>query len=100
MIENNVASFITASFAAMTVIGAIIISFIYSEENKQAVYNHEYIAIKDGKSLEIKSKSDVIKSQIFEIDSEDTDHIYVKVNNFFSTRNVIVDKSEIDEVKN
>ena len=100
MIENNVASFITASFAAMTVIGAIIISFIYSEENKQAVYNHEYIAIKSGKSLEIKSKSDVIKSQIFEIDSEDTDHIYVKVNNFFSTRNVIVDKSEIDEVKN
>lgn len=100
MIADNVASFITALFATMTVIGAIIISFIYSEENKQAIYNHEYIAIKDGKSLEIKSKSDVIKSQRFEIDSEDSDHIYVKVSNFFSTRNVIVDKSEIDEVKN
>lgn len=100
MIADNAASFITALFATMTVIGAIIISFIYSEENKQAIYNHEYIAIKDGKSLEIKSKSDVIKSQRFEIDSEDSDHIYVKVSNFFSTRNVIVDKSEIDEVKN
>lgn len=100
MIYDNVASFITALFAALTVIGAIILSIVFSEENKQAVYNHEYVAVKNGKSLEIESKSEAIKSQRFEIDSEDSDHIYVKVHNFFSTRNIIVDKSEIDEVKN
>lgn len=100
MIYDNVASFITALFAALTVIGAIILSIVFSEENKQAVYNHEYVAVKNGKSLEIESKSEAIKSQRFEIDSEDSDHIYVKVHNFFSTRNIIVNKSEIDEVKN
>ena len=100
MIEDDVASFITALFSAATLIAAIIFSIVYAEENKQAVYNHEYVVVKNGKSLEIESKSDAIRSYRFEIDSEDTDHIYVKVNNFFSTQNVIVDKSEIDEVKN
>ena len=99
MIDDDVASFITALFAALTVIGATILSIVFSEENKQAVYNHEYVAVKNGRSLEIESKSDSIRSYRFEIDSEDTDHIYVKVNDLFSSHNVIVDKSEIDEVK-
>lgn len=100
MVSEKTAGFVSAVFAIVIAIGSIIISIAFQHEALQEVKNHEYVVVKNGKSLEIESKSDAIRSYRFEIDSEDTDHIYVKVNNFFSTQNVIVDKSEIDEVKN
>ena len=93
-------AFVSAIFAFMICSGAIIASLVYQEEARQEIQNHKYVAVKNGKSLEIESKSDMIKSHKFEIDSEDSKHIYVKVNGLFSSSNVIVDKSEIDEVQN
>lgn len=93
-------AFISAIFAFMICSGAIIIALAFQNEASQEIQNHNYVAVKNGKSLEIESKSDMIKSHKFEIDSEDSDHIYVKVNGFFSSHNVIIDKTEIDEVKN
>lgn len=92
-------AFISAIFAAMICSGAIIIALAFQDEARQEIQNHRYVAVKNGKTLEIESKSDMIKNHKFEIDSEDADHVYVKVNGLFSSRNVIVDKSEIDEVK-
>ena len=100
MILDRTASFVSAVLAITIAIGSIIASVAFQHEAMQEIQNHKYVAVKNGKSLEIESKSDMIKSHKFEIDSEDADHIYVKVNSIFSTQNVIVDKSEIDEVKN
>lgn len=100
MVSEKTAGFVSAVFAIVIAIGSIIISIVFQHEALQEVQNHKYVAIKEGKTLEIESQSDLIRSRKFEIDSEDSKRIYVKVNNFFSTQNVIVDKSEIDEVKN
>ena len=83
----------------MIAVGSIIASIAFQNEALQEVQNHKYVSIKEGKTLEIESQSDLIRSRKFEIDSEDSKRIYVKVNGFFSSHNVIVDKSEIDEVK-
>ena len=99
MASEKTAGFVSAVFAIMIAIGSIIVSIAFQDEALQEVQNHKYVAIKEGKTLEIDSQSDLIRSRKFEIDSEDSKHIYVKVNGFFSSHNVIVDKSEIDEVK-
>ena len=99
MVSEKTAGFVSAAFAIVIAIGSIIISIAFQHEALQEVQNHKYVAIKEGKTLEIESQSDLIRSRKFEIDSEDSKRIYVKVNGFFSSQNVIVDKSEIDEVK-
>lgn len=100
MVSDETAGFVSAVIAIMIAVGAIIISVAFRDEALQDVQNHKYVSIKEGKTLEIESQSDLIRSRKFEIDSEDSKRIYVKVNGFFSSHNVIVDKSEIDEVKN
>ena len=99
MVSEKTAGFVSAVFAIVIAIGSIIISIAFQHEALQEVQKHKYVAIKEGKTLEIESQSDLIRSRKFEIDSEDSKRIYVKVNGFFSSHNVIVDKSEIDEVK-
>lgn len=99
MVSEKTAGFVSAVFAIVIAIGSIIISIAFQNEALQEVQNHKYAAIKEGKTLEIESQSDLIRSHKFEIDSEDSKRIYVKVNGFFSSHNVIIDKSEIDEVK-
>lgn len=93
-------AFISAIFAFMICAGAIVLSIVFSSEAHQEVENHKYVAVKNGKALEIESKSDLIKSRKFEIDSEDADHIYVKVNSLLWSNTFIINKSDIDEVKN
>ena len=100
MILDRTASFVSAVLAITIAAGAVIVSTAFQHEALQEVKNHKYVAVKNGKSLEIESKSDQIRSHKFEIDSEDSKHIYVKVNGLFSSHNMIIDKSEIDEVKN
>ena len=100
MVSDETAGFVSAVIAITIAVGAIIISVAFRDEALQDVQNHKYVSIKEGKTLEIESQSDLIRSRTFEIDSEDSKRIYVKVNGFFSSHNVIVDKSEIDEVKN
>ena len=98
MVSEKTAGFVSAVFAIVIAIGSIIVSIAFQHEALQEVQKHKYVAIKEGKTLEIESQSDLIRSRKFEIDSEDSKRIYVKVNGFFSSHNVIVDKSEIDEV--
>ena len=99
MVSEETTGFVSAVFAIMIAIGSIIALIAFRNESLQEVQNHKYVAIKEGKTLEIESRSDLIRSHKFEIDSEDSKRIYVKVNGFFSSHNVIIDKSEIDEVK-
>lgn len=99
MVSEETTGFVSAVFAIMIAIGSIIASIAFRNESLQEVQNHKYVTIKEGKTLEIESRSDLIRSRKLEIDSEDSKRIYVKVNGFFSSHNVIIDKSEIDEVK-
>ena len=99
MVSEETTGFVSAVFAIMIAIGSIIALIEFRNESLQEVQNHKYVAIKEGKTLEIESRSDLIRSRKLEIDSEDSKRIYVKVNGFFSSHNVIIDKSEIDEVK-
>ena len=76
----------------------MLFSFFMGEKSN-AIKNHEYTAIRNQMALEIKSKSDMIKSHQFKIDSEDDEHIYIKTSSLFGTNNLVIDKSEIDETK-
>ena len=98
--EEKIVSFICSLFAIMTLIGVIVVSIVFCNDIRHEVEAHKYVAIKNGKALEIESKSDLIKSRKFEIDSEDADHIYVKVNSVLWSNTFIIYKSDIDEVKN
>lgn len=98
--EEKIVSFFCSVFSIMTLIGVIVVSIVFSNDARQEVETHKYAAIKNGKALEIESKSDLIKSRKFEIDSEDADHIYVKVNRLLWSNTFIINKSDIDEVKN
>lgn len=91
--------FLGAAFTITTVIGMVILFIFFMSEQSNAVKNHEYTAVKNQMTLEIKSKSDMIKSHKFKIDSEDDTHIYIKTSSLFGTNNYVVDKSEIDETK-
>lgn len=88
--------FLGATFTIATIIGMIILFIFFIGEQSNAVKNHEYTAIRNQMTLEIKSKSDMIKSHKFKIDSEDDTHIYIKTSSLFGTKNYVIDKSEID----
>ena len=70
--------FLGAAFTITTVIGMVILFIFFMDEQSNAVKNHEYTVIKNQQTLEIESKSDIIKSHQFKIDSEDDTHIYIK----------------------
>ena len=98
VMEENF-QFLGATFTIATVIGMVILFIFFMNEQSDAVKNHEYTAVKNQMTLEIKSKSDMIKSHQFKIDSEDDQHVYIKNSSLFGTNNYVVDKSEIDEIK-
>lgn len=98
VVTATIRSTIISSIVALTVAFLTIMLYIgFSNQQNDAVKNHEYTAIRNEQTLEIKSKSDMIKSHKFKIDSEDHDHIYIKTSNLFGTTNYIIDKSEIDK---
>lgn len=87
-----------SSIVALTVtFGTIMLYIGFSNQQNDAVKNHEYTAIRNEQTLEIESKNDMIKSHKFKIDSEDHDHIYIKTSSLFGTTNYIIDKSDIDK---
>ena len=89
---------IVSSAINLTIAFLTLILFIFfTNQQNDAVKNHEYTTIRNEQTLEIESKSDMIKSHKFKIDSEDHDHIYIKRSSLFGTTNYIIDKSEIDK---
>ncbi len=98
VVTATIRSTIISSIVALTVAFLTIMLYIgFSNQQNDAVKNHEYTAIRNEQTLEIESKSDMIKSHKFKIDSEDHDHIYIKTSSLFGTTNYIIDKSDIDK---
>lgn len=98
VVTAAIRSTIISSIVALTVaFGTIMLYIGFSNQQNDAVKNHEYTAIRNEQTLEIESKSDMIKSHKFKIDSEDHDHIYIKTSSLFGTKNYIIDKSDIDK---
>ena len=98
IVTAAIRSTIISSIVALTVLFANLMLYIgFSNQQDDAVKNHEYKAIRNEQTLEIESKSDMIKSHKFKIDSEDYDHIYIKTSSLFGTTNYVIDKSEIDK---
>ena len=98
LVTAAIRSTIISSIVALTVaFGTLILYIGFSNQQDDAVKNHEYKAIRNDQTLEIESKSDMIKSHKFKIDSEDHDHIYIKTSSLFGTTNYIIDKSDIDK---
>ena len=98
VVTATIRSTIISSIVALTVaFGTIMLYIGFSNQQNDAVKNHEYTAIRNEQTLEIESKSDMIKSHKFKIDSEDHDHIYIKTSSLFGTTNYIIDKSDIDK---
>lgn len=91
--------FLGATFTITTVIGMVILFIFFMGEQSNAVKNHEYKTIRNQMTLEIESKNNMIKGHQFKIDSEDDTHIYIKTSSLFGTKNHVIDKSEIDEIK-
>lgn len=96
--EKTVA-FLSAIFIIINIIGTLILTYFFINQQNNAVKNHEYTAIRKQMTLEIESKSDMIKNHKFKIDSEDDNHIYIKTSSLFGTNNYVIEKSEIDETK-
>lgn len=98
VVTAAIRSTIISSIVALTVaFGTLILYIGFSNQQNDAVKNHEYTVIRNEQTLEIESKSDMIKSHKFKIDSEDHDHIYIKTSSLFGTTNYIIDKSDIDK---
>lgn len=98
VVTAAIRSTIISSIVALTVaFGTIMLYIGFSNQQNDAVKNHEYTAIRNEQTLEIESKSDMIKSHKFKIDSEDHDHIYIKTSSLFGTTNYIIYKSDIDK---
>lgn len=98
LVTAAIRSTIISSIVALTVaFGTLILYIGFSNQQNDAVKNHEYTVIRNEQTLEIESKSDMIKSHKFKIDSEDHDHIYIKTSSLFGTTNYIIDKSDIDK---
>ena len=98
VVTATIRSTIISSIIALTVtFGTIMLYIGFSNQQNDAVKNHEYTAIRNEQTLEIESKNDMIKSHKFKIDSEDHDHIYIKTSSLFGTTNYIIDKSDIDK---
>ena len=96
--NKRMTSFIMSLFSITVFIGIIVSAFFFANQQNVAVNNHEYNAIKKQKNLEIESKSDMIKSHKFAIDSEDDTHIYIKTSSLFGTNTYVIEKSELDSV--
>lgn len=90
--------FLGSAFTITTVIGMIIFFIFFMGEQSDSVKNHEYTATRNQMTLEIKSKSDMIKNHKFKIDSEDGTHIYIKTSSLFGTNTYVIEKSELDSV--
>lgn len=90
--------FIFIAFTMITAIVPIILFIFFMGEQANAVKNHEYTATRNQMTLEIESKSDMIKSHKFKIDSEDDTHIYIKTSSLFGTNTYVIEKSELDSV--
>lgn len=98
VVTAAIRSTIISSIVALTVtFGTIMLYIGFSNQQNDAVKNHEYTTIRNEQTLEIESKTDMIKSHKFKIDSEDHDHIYIKTSSLFGTTNYIIDKSDIDK---
>ena len=98
LVTAAIRSTIISSIVALTVaFGTLILYIGFSNQQNDAVKNHEYTVIRNEQTLEIESKSDMIKSHKFKIDSEDHEHIYIKTSSLFGTTNYIIDKSDIDK---
>ena len=98
VVTAAIRSTIISSIVALTVaFGTIMLYIDFSNQQNDAVKNHEYTVIRNEQTLEIESKSDMIKSHKFKIDSEDHDHIYIKTSSLFGTTNYIIDKSYINK---
>lgn len=98
VVTAAIRSTIISSIIALTVLFANLMLYIgFLNQQDDAVKNHEYKAIRNEQTLEIESKSDMIKSHKFKIDSEDHDHIYIKTSSLFGTKNYIINKSDIDK---
>ena len=98
VVTATIRSTTISSIVALTItFGTIMLYIGFSNQQNDAVKNHEYIVIRNEQTLEIESKSDMIKSHKFKIDSEDHDHIYIKTSSLFGTTNYIIDKSDIDK---
>lgn len=98
VVKSAIRSTIISSIVALTVaFGTIMLYIGFSNQQNDAVKNHEYTTIRNEQTLEIESKSDMIKSHKFKIDSEDHDHIYIKTSSLFGTTNYIINKSDIDK---
>lgn len=69
----------------------------YIIEMDRAIENHQYTAKVEDKLLIIDSRSDNIKSDKFEIISEDNDSIQVKQISRFGQTNYTINKSELDK---
>lgn len=90
--------FIFTAFTIITAIVPIVLFIFFMGEQANAVKNHEYTATRNQMTLEIESKSDMIKSHKFKIDSEDDTHIYIKTSSLFGTNTYVIEKSELDSV--
>lgn len=98
VVTAAIRSTIISSIVALTVtFGTMMLYIGFSNQQNDAVKNHEYKTIRNEQTLEIESKSDMIKSHKFKIDSEDHDHIYIKTSSLFGTTNYIINKSDIDK---
>ena len=98
IVTEKAAAIVNSTLALVIAIGSIIMFVAFTQQREQAVINHEYITIKNQKTLEIQSKSDLIKNYKFTIDSEDNHHLYIKQSSFWGTTSYVIDKSEVDQI--
>jgi hypothetical protein len=98
ILTEKATAVVNSTLALVIGIGSIIMFVAFTQQREQAVINREYIAIKNQKTLEIQSKSDLIKNYKFTIDSEDNHHLYIKQSSFWGTTSYVIDKSEVDQI--
>jgi hypothetical protein len=98
IVAEKAAAIVNSTLALVIATGSIIMFTAFMHQREQAVSNHEYTTIKNQKTLEIQSKSDMIKNYKFTIDSEDDHHLYVKHSSLWATNSYVIDKSEVDQI--
>lgn len=98
ILTEKATAVVNSTLALVIGIGSIIMFVAFTQQREQAVINHEYITIKNQKTLEIQSKSDLIKNYKFTIDSEDNHHLYIRQSSFWGTTSYVIDKSEVDQI--
>lgn len=98
ILTEKATAVVNSTLALVIGIGSIIMFVAFTQQREQAVINREYISIKNQKTLEIQSKSDLIKNYKFTIDSEDNYHLYIKQSSFWGTTSYVIDKSEVDQI--